>query len=241
MSFFDVVSCTGDGGGENEGQHGIHAFFENLCPGYVRRRCLPHIAWRTSDMAINASSLDYRSLAAYLVDGITWSRLRNLAVKSKAAGGLALFKDGDSGCKHIFGKSPSAIISSRPETDLKFLQLLKGKEHVIHKLALKDLEQRKLSHEVEVAVLNLGDIDQRIRRAVLCEILERCMFLTPWHGKHPRLVASTCPSWADLMDTTCDAIRDLKITPEAPCTPYRRLLVMKFNAHRFPVRQWKGQ
>ena len=214
LSLFDVVSCTGDGGGENEGKDGVHAFFENLCPGYVRRRCLPHIAWRTSDMAINASSLDYRSLAAYLVDGVTWSRLRNLAVKTQAAGGLGLFKDGSSPCMQIFGKSPSAIISSRPETDLKFLQLLKGKEHVLHRLALKDLEQRKLSSEVEAAVRNLGDIDQRIRRALLCEILNRCMFLLHWHAKHPRVTASNT-SWPDLMGTACASIRDLKITPEA--------------------------
>eukprot|EP00972_Heterocapsa_arctica_P083526 12307617-Heterocapsa_arctica.AAC.1 len=34
---FDVVSCTGDGGGENEGHHGVHAYFEEFNPGYVRR------------------------------------------------------------------------------------------------------------------------------------------------------------------------------------------------------------
>ena len=44
LSCFDVVPGTGDGGGENEGQQGVRAYFENLNPGYVRRRCLPHIA-----------------------------------------------------------------------------------------------------------------------------------------------------------------------------------------------------
>ena len=34
----DVVSGVGDGGGENEGSSGIHSHFENLNPGYVRRR-----------------------------------------------------------------------------------------------------------------------------------------------------------------------------------------------------------
>ena len=38
LTCFDVVSGTGDGGGENEGQSGIHSHFENLCPGCVRHR-----------------------------------------------------------------------------------------------------------------------------------------------------------------------------------------------------------
>ena len=38
LSLFDVVSGTGDGGGENEGASGIHGHFEHLSLGYVRRR-----------------------------------------------------------------------------------------------------------------------------------------------------------------------------------------------------------
>ena len=52
LTCHDVVSGTRGGGGENEGQSGIHSHFENLSPGYVRRRCLPHLAWRTADQAI---------------------------------------------------------------------------------------------------------------------------------------------------------------------------------------------
>ena len=33
LNCFDVVSGTGDGGGENEGQLGVHAYVENLSPG----------------------------------------------------------------------------------------------------------------------------------------------------------------------------------------------------------------
>ena len=44
LNSYDVVAGTGDGGGENEGSSGIHSHFENLSPGYVRHRCLPHIA-----------------------------------------------------------------------------------------------------------------------------------------------------------------------------------------------------
>ena len=84
LNCFDVVSCTGDGGGENEGQQGIHAYFENLSPGYVRRRCLPHIAWRTCDQAIGASGLGLKALAAYLSEGVTWTRLKDIATTSPA-------------------------------------------------------------------------------------------------------------------------------------------------------------
>ena len=64
LNGFDVCSGTGDGGGENEGHQGVHSYFENLNPGYVRRRCVPHIAWRICDAAIRASDLDYKALAA---------------------------------------------------------------------------------------------------------------------------------------------------------------------------------
>ena len=53
LSTHDVVAGVGDGGGENEGETGIHHAFEEESSGYVRRRCLPHIAWRAADQAIN--------------------------------------------------------------------------------------------------------------------------------------------------------------------------------------------
>ena len=106
LNGFDVCSGTGDGGGENEGHQGVHSYYENLNPGYVRRRCVPHIAWRTCDSAIRASGLDYKALAAYLCEGVTWSRLREIATKGLAEGGLALFRDGSQQCKDLFGTSP---------------------------------------------------------------------------------------------------------------------------------------
>ena len=49
-----------------------------------------------------------------------------------------------SSAKDLFGQSPSAITVTRPETYLKFLKLLEGKEHLLHKLAVRDLEQVSL-------------------------------------------------------------------------------------------------
>jgi len=212
LNSYDVVACTGDGGGENEGSKGVHAHFENLNSGYVRHRCLPHIAWRTADMAIKAACLDYKTLAAYLVEGITWSRLRELAVRTPAQGGLDLFRDGSRHCKEIFGKNPSAIISTRPETDMAFLKLLKGKEHVLHQLATQDLTQRNLEVATQTAVMNLGDITQRIKRVVLCELIGRCMFLLYWSGKNSKVASVS--SWEDIMAEATTTIWDLKVTPE---------------------------
>ena len=173
LNGFDVVGCTGDGGGENEGLQGIHAYFENLETGYVRRRCLPHMSWRTCDLAIKASGLDFKALAAYFCDGITWTRLKDIATTTLEQGGLGLFSANSTACKDLFGKSPDAIIATRPETDLRFLQLLMGKEHQLHRLAQQDMGQRMLSLETKAAVLNLGNIKKRISRRILQEILEK--------------------------------------------------------------------
>ena len=162
LNCFGVTSGTGDGGGENEGHAGVHAYFEDLNPGYVRRRCLPHISWRTCDCAIRASGLKYKALAAYLAEGITWSRLRELATRSIPDGGLGLFRDGSHQCKEISGFRPSALVDNRPETDLNFLKLLEGKEHLLHTMATKDLEQRALGAETGAAILILGDIKAKI-------------------------------------------------------------------------------
>jgi hypothetical protein len=164
-------------------------------------------------MAIRASELDYRALAAYFVDGVTWSRLRAIAVQTPDLGGLNMFNDGDRRCKAIFGVSPSAIVQTRPETDLNFLKFLGGKEHILHRLATRDLQQRtNLGPDIVKAVENLGNITKRICRSILCEILERCMFLAHWSGKHPMVAATK--SWDDLLGEATTTIVDLELTPE---------------------------
>ena len=185
-------------------------------------------------MAIKASSLDYRALAAYLVDGITWKRLKDVAVTDRASGGLNLFRDLSPECIRIFGKSPEAIIASRPDTDLKFLKLLRSREHILHRVASRDLEQRTLNNETRNAVRNLGSIEQRICRTILGEILERCMFLLKWSQEHQRI--TLLASWDALMQQAVESILDLDTTPET----LRRLGVTEDEIRAFvdPPRTW---
>lgn len=176
LSRADVISGTGDGGGENEGKTGFHATFESANPSYARRRCIPHISWRTSDMAIKAAAEvmeDYKPIAAALGDGVTWQRLRALATKPIDEGGLALFADGSPQCYEIFHQGPPSIVSGRPLTDKEFLEFLRGKEEVLAKLCLEDGKQRSLQADRQRAVEALGFADQNIKRNILCELLHR--------------------------------------------------------------------
>ena len=119
-------------------------------------------------MATRASSLSYKTLAAYFTEGSTWSRLRDLATSPTSP--CKLFKDCSSPCKEFFGTNPSAIVDNRPAVDLEFLKFLEGKEHHLHTLATKDLEQRTLKAETREAILELGNINTRIHRRILQEL-----------------------------------------------------------------------
>ena len=102
------------------------------------------------------------------------------------------------------------IITTRPETDLRFLKLLRGRESQLHKLCCKDVEQRQLAESTHTAIANLGDLVQRLKRVTLVEILERCFFLLYWNAKHGNVASST--SWDELLERAQNLITDLGIT-----------------------------
>ena len=115
-------------------------------------------------------------------------------------------------CKEIFGVAPAGIISTRPETDLRFLEFLIGKEHILHRLAVKDLEDRDLAASTRTAVASLGKIADRVQRRVLAELLRRTMYLLYHNSKHPIVTSSR--SWDDLVEKAVGLISDLAITDE---------------------------
>ena len=208
----DVLSGTSDGGGENEGYRGMHASLEQHNPSYARRRCLPHISWRTSDMAIKAAEAfisDYKALASYLGDGVTWRRLRALATKPTEDGGLNLFADGSPACFEVFHRAPGGIVHGRPHSDLQFLSFLRGKEEVLAKLCAADMQQRDLAEATKKAVEALRLVEQNIFRSILCEILHRTHYLHFWTGVHPQVAAAT--SLEVLMDKAAEVILDMSI------------------------------
>ena len=208
----DIVSCTTDGGGENEGRSGIHKLLESDNPSYVRRRCLPHLAWRTSDAAINCCTEHlgaYKNLAAYLADGVTWRRLRTIACTPKAEGGLGLFADGSAACKRIFHRMPGVVISTRPQTDMAVLEFLRGKESVLYNLASLDIKQRRLGTTTSETIETLRSQPKNICRGIVAEILHRCLFLMYWTTKR-NLVAKES-SWESLMAEASSTILSLDI------------------------------
>ena len=58
----------------------------------------------------------------------------------------------------------------------------------------------------------MGDIELRIFRTIMSEILHRCLFLYFWGCDHPN-VAAEC-SWDELFDRAKHHIFDLAVTPE---------------------------
>ncbi len=127
---YEVFNGTGDGGGENEGEtQGIHKTMEVEVPGYVRRRCLGHLAWRVADAMIAEYGLHklVKRMCEYLNDGSTWTRLQAIATTPEDEGGLGLFVESSREHKSMFGTHPGSIVQGRPETDKGFYTFLRAK------------------------------------------------------------------------------------------------------------------
>jgi hypothetical protein len=73
------------------------------------------------------------------------------------------------------------------------------------------LEERNLAADSRAAIDNLGQIRQRMRRRVLQEILERCLYLLYFNSKHP--VVAPESTWDSLLQKAVHLILGLDITP----------------------------
>jgi len=154
-----------------------------------------------------------KTIAAHFADGVTWQRLRCIATTSKADDGIELFRDGSQACHDVLHCHPGATILTRPQTDLKFLTLLRGHEHVLFQCATEDLRQRpKLAVSTHEAVADLGGFQKRIKRSILGEVLERCMFLMYHNAKHPNLALED--TWDSMTQKFTQTILDTGITDE---------------------------
>ena len=96
LTKLDIFVGCGDGGGENEGgTNGVHVQFEREDGTYVRHRCFGHFSWRSSDAIIRASGDDdaLSQLNRYFKEGITWFRMKAIAVQPIDAGGANLMAE----------------------------------------------------------------------------------------------------------------------------------------------------
>ena len=177
----DMVSGTGDGGGENEGHlGGVHQHMEEVQPSYVRRRCLNHVAWAVCRAGLEESgrtSQDAEKIGTYLAQGLTWFSMKALAVKPVVQGGLGLMQEGSREYKKVFSNMPASIIEGRPESAMNFLTFLRGKQAHLARCAARDVADRGLGAGARDAATSLADEDSRVERSVLAELLFRGLHL----------------------------------------------------------------
>ena len=203
------------GGPENEGQSGIHAVLETECDGYVRRRCLGHLSWRTCDAMLEALRCWklIKRLCEYLCEGSTWTRLQGLATTPLAEGGLALFAERSRRHYDIFGQHPAPIVDGRPESACDFLAFLRGKEHVLNRVCQRDVTDRDVARTTKDAAALLGDLSGRAARSVAAELLHRALFLHRWVNKHRHIAREQ--SFRSLLQQAKDQIQDTSLAEAA--------------------------
>ena len=215
LSRYDVVGMTGDGGAENEGLlQGMHATLEADVPGYVRKRCLGHMAWRVADAVIAEIPLytKVKKICEYIGNGVTWTRLQSLAVTPPRENGLGLFGERSLEFKHVFGVAPRAIVDNRPESDKNFLRFLNGRERTLYMVACRDVSDRSLAAGTQEAVDVMASHEGRAQRRVCAEVLHRSLYLHYWVNNHNRICG--VETLDDLTDRAKSLIQDVSLDDE---------------------------
>ena len=210
----DFVTGVGDGGGENEGRHsGVHKICEDATPSYVKRRCFGHLPWRVAMQGLVAMGPLYSSLkhlCAYLRDGITWMRLKAIAVNKPAAGGLGLMTATSAAYNKLFGVAPPSILEERPETVYTFLRWLTPKQTVLAHLVEQDLATRTLeSRGPPAALATLQSREDCIHRPIAAVLLYKSMYLYRYIKKHQLICIND--NLTELAKKASDIITNLRI------------------------------
>ena len=209
LSEYDMVNGVGDGGGENEGTQGVHALFEEADPLYVRRRCAPHFAWRTFDAGTRAMGAQYKkglALNNYLRDGVTWARLKAIAVQSREEEGLDLMDEGGHQFAFVFRNSPPRLIDERPQATLDFFKWLLPREHVLKLLISQDMRLRNLGGADAVTALETVNAskDAALRR-IDTVLMHKSMYMFYFVKKYENTVACA-DSFEQVIDKASDII-----------------------------------
>ena len=183
LTSLDLVSGTGDGGGENEGTCGIHALIEICTPSYVRRRCFAHLPWRVANAGLQEipHQAATEAICTYLRDGVTWTRLHAIATQMRNFGVRAM--------EEFFRTSPPALIEDRPECVVVFLAWLLPRHERLAELAQIDMQQRDLKFAAAATALaSLQNRSHVLRRHVDAVMLHKTLYLWYANQKTPWLV-----------------------------------------------------
>jgi hypothetical protein len=213
----DLVSGTGDGGGENEGVTGVHSLMEHTAGDYVRRRCFGHLPWRVADAGIReiAHSKNTESISTHLRDGITWTRLGAIACQAPATGGLGLFPFASVAYRDVFNVAPPRVIEERPETLSLFLRWLLPRQLTIAACVAHDMRQRDLKQQFSVLARDaLANRDENVLRRVDFVMIEKALFLFYRTKANPFIVGSGASSLDALVERASRILTDTSITDE---------------------------
>ncbi len=212
LSSADMLSGTGDGGGENEGAGGVHQHMERTSPGDVRRRCMNHLAWTVCRAGLDEVDVKIHcGICTYLSAGVTWSSLKTIACHSVAEGGLGLFVEGSRAYQAVFSTMPATIVENRPESDMHFLRFLRGRERNLALCADQDVVDRGLAAGARHAAASLADVNGRIERSIIAELLHRALELARFGNKKRCIAAETsldvllAQSLRNISDVSCNA------------------------------------
>ena len=170
------------------------------------------MAWRNAENGLSEAEEEYNvalAIHGYLHDGITWNRLRAIAVQSVAQGGLNLFAENSQEDVSVFGVAVPHAVLGRPESMCTFLCWLGSRVHVLPQIVQHDVASRNLGNEVQKAATGLNDSLMLGKLVVLAVLLSKSMYLFRC-AKGKRYISMS----TNLPDLSADSIRiilDLRI------------------------------
>ena len=141
---------------------------------------MSHLSWNVTKALLDAMpevEKEVQCSAAYLSDGITWSRIRGLVTRSRADGGLGLMEPMGREAQDFFKESCGAVVDGRPESVYNILRFLGSRELVLRQAVAQDLGIRNLGKDAQSALEALECPGNNARRILACELLRRCLWL----------------------------------------------------------------
>ena len=119
-----------------------------------------NFSWNVTKALLDAMpevEKEVQCIAAYLSDGITWSRIRGLVTRSRADGGLGLMEPLGREAQDFFQESCGAVVDGRPESVYNILRFLGSRELVLRQAVGQDLERRNLGQDARSAFETRSD------------------------------------------------------------------------------------